>query len=45
MFLPKKLKPLIAELAKRKNTTTSEIVRKVMTHWVKAEIKKIQEDK
>ena len=45
IFLPTRLKPLLAQLAERKGMTSAALLRKVIVHYVKSEIKKIQEEK
>lgn len=45
IFLPTRLKPILAQLAARKGITSAALLRKVITHYVKAEVKKIQEEK
>ena len=44
LYLPRKLKDVLTKLAKRQNRSYSEIVRQVMTDYVKDEINKIKKN-
>ena len=44
LYLPRKLKDAMAKLAKRQGRSYSEMIRQVMTAYIKAEIDKIKKN-